>query len=195
MRPSALPDNRTIWSTQGLFTGWWLNTGPSGSVRMFVGDGSGWRFGDDGPDLAPGSSYHLVATYDGSNARLYVDGTLVSTGPNATMASNGGANVMRFGAFSTGPGQYWPGTLDDASFYPAVLTPSQVQAHYNRATSGSQATSAATATVTTTTATAPANTCAAGGVGCGPAGADVDCVHGYVVGDGTDLLRLPVAAL
>ena len=36
---------------------------------------------------------------------------------------------------------------------------------------------------------------AAGGVGGGAAGADVDCVDGYLVGDGADLLRLPVAAL
>ena len=62
---------------------------------------------------------------------------------------------MRFGAFSTGPGQYWPGTLDDASFYPAVLSASQVQAHYDASITGSLATSAATAVVTTV---APVNT-------------------------------------
>ena len=71
------------------------------------------------------------------------------------MAPNGGANVMRFGDFSTGPGQYWPGTLDDASFYPAVLSASQVQAHYDASITGSLATSAATAVVTTV---APVNT-------------------------------------
>ena len=154
VRPSELPDNRTIWSTQGTFNGWWLNTGPSGNVRMFVGDGSAWR-SQSGPVLNAGSRYHLVATYDGTNARLYVNGALVSTGPNATMAPNGGANVMRFGDFSTGPGQYWPGTLDDASFYPAVLSASQVQAHYDASITGSLATSAATAVVTTV---APVNT-------------------------------------
>ena len=121
VRPSELPDNRTIWATQGVFTGWWLNTGPTGNVRIFVGNGSTWRFDGSGPVLEAGGTYHLVATYDGSNARLYVNGTLASTGPAATMASNGGANVMRFGDFSTGPGQYWPGTLDEASFYPFAL--------------------------------------------------------------------------
>ena len=54
---------------------------------------------------------------------------------------------MRFGAFSTGPGQYWPGTLDDASFYPAVLSASQVQAHYDASITGGTATSTATAPV------------------------------------------------
>ncbi|MCP9485244.1 MAG: hypothetical protein MSC30_05260 [Gaiellaceae bacterium MAG52_C11] len=155
VRPSVLPVNKTIWATQGSFTGWWLNTGPSGEARIFVGDGSAWRFTGTGPVLAAGGSHHLVVTYDGANARLYLNGALASTGPTTTMSPNGGANVMRFGAFSTGPGQYWPGTLDEASFYPAVLTPSQVQAHYNASITGSLATSAATALVT---GSAPVNT-------------------------------------
>jgi hypothetical protein len=146
VRPSELPVNKTIWATQGNFTGWWLNTGPTGIVRIFVGDGFAWRLENTGPVLEAGGNYHLVATYDGSNARLYVNGALASTGPTATMASNAGANVMRFGAYSTGPGQYWPGTLDDASFYPTVLTPTQIQAHYT-ATTGSTATSTPTAPV------------------------------------------------
>ena len=120
-----------------------------------MGDGSSWKFDPNGPILNPGTTYHIVATYDGTNARIYLNGALVSTSPNVTMAANNGANVMRFGAYSTGPGQYWPGTLDEASFYSSVLSASQVQAHYNASSSGSQATSAQTATVT---ATAPVNT-------------------------------------
>jgi hypothetical protein len=96
--------------------------------------------------LNPGTTYHLVGTYDGANARLYVDGALVMTAA-ATMAPNGGANVMRFGAYSTGPGQYWHGKLDDASFYSSTLTPTQVQAHYAASVTGSTATSAPSAVV------------------------------------------------
>ena len=154
VRPSELPVNKTIWSTQGAFTGWWLNTDSTGEVRLFVGDGSGWRFDDSGPVLSAGSTYHLAATYDGTNARLYVNGALVSTGPNVTMAP-AAASVMRFGAFSTGPGQYWPGVLDEASFFPFALSSSQVQAHYSASVTGSQATSAATGVVTSA---APVNT-------------------------------------
>ncbi len=158
VKPSALPDNRTIWSTIGPgFAGWWLNTGPSGNVRMFIGNGSGFLFGADGPVLSGGQTYHLVATYDGSVSRLYVDGALVSTGPATTMAPDVGGNVMRFGAYSTGPGQYWPGVLDDASFYPYVLTASQIAADSDAAAYGSSAVSAQTAVVTAS-ATPPANT-------------------------------------
>ena len=122
---------------------------------MFVGDGSDWLFGPSGPVLEVGQTHHLVATYDGVAARLYVDGVLVSTGPNVSMASNAGGNAMRLGSASEFVGQFWPGTVDEASFYSTVLTPTQVQAHYVVSSTGSAATSGATTLVA---ALAPANT-------------------------------------
>ncbi len=131
VRPSKLPANATLWSTIGAgFTGWWLNTGPSGEARLFIGDGTAWRSQASATILNAGATYDVVGTYDGANARLYVNGALVATGPTTTMNGNVGSSPMRFGAYSTGPGQYWPGVLDDASFYTNVLTGTQVQAHY-----------------------------------------------------------------
>jgi hypothetical protein len=92
--------------------------------------------------LSPNQTYDVVATFDGTNSRLYVNGSLVSTGPNVTMTPSD--NVMRFGAHSSGPGQYWPGVIDDASFYGGVLTPAQVAAHYDTFANGANATSGAT---------------------------------------------------
>ena len=160
VEPSELPANKTIWSTMGGstgFAGWWLNTGPTGVIRMFIGNGSAWRFDSSGPALQAGSPYHLVATYDGALARVYVNGALVSTGPSTTMAPNVAGNVMRFGAYSTGPGQFWPGVIDDASFYPSALSATQVTSHYQAMAEGSTASSTQTAVVTQSS-TPPANT-------------------------------------
>jgi hypothetical protein len=145
VRPTALPVNTTIWATAGVFAGWWLNTDSSGRLRMFVGDGGAWRFAAAAPVLNPGTTYHLLVSFNGNNARLYVNGQLVSTGPHVTMAASP-TSLMRFGA-SNPAGQYWPGTLDEASFYRTALSPSQVQAHYNASITGSLATSTATAVV------------------------------------------------
>ena len=68
VKPSVLPANKTIWSTQELLRGWWLNTDVNGVARMFVGDGSSWQYSTAGPVLAPGERHHLVATYDGTRA-------------------------------------------------------------------------------------------------------------------------------
>jgi hypothetical protein len=156
VKPSVLPVNRTLWSTFDTFRGWWLNTNASGALRLFIGDGSAWQIAS-GPVLSAGVSHHLVATYDGTNARLYVDGALVATGPPVAM-NRAVVNGMRFGAPSGLAGQYWPGVLDDASFYPFALSSAQVGAHYQQSRgSGSSATSAQTAVVVAAT-TAPANT-------------------------------------
>ena len=162
---------------------------------MFVGDGSAWRFDDS--RAGPKRRQHLPPR---RHLRRHQRPPLRQRrarhrpGPNVAMAPTAAANVMRFGAFSTGPGQYWPGTLDDASFYPAALSSSQVQAHYSASVTGSLATSAATAVVTSS-ATAPVNTTPPAVSGARPAGADADCVDGELVGDGADHLQLPVAAL
>ena len=157
VKPSPGPiNNKTIWSTMGPdFAGWWLNTSSTGVPRMFIGDGSAWRYDASAPPLVAGTAYHLVATYDGSRARLYVNGALVSTGPVVAMAPDVAGSVMRFGAYSTGPGQYWPGVLDDASFYPSVLSAADVAAHYDASAYGSSALSGASGVVG---GTAPANT-------------------------------------
>src|SRR5581483_2468482 len=157
VRPSQLPVNKTIWSTIGPnFTGWWLNTGPNGQVRLFVGDGSAWQWQDPNVALAANTRYDIAATYDGTNARLYLNGALISTGPATTMNGNVAGSPMRSGAYSTGPGQYWPGTIDDASFYPSALSASLIAAHYNAGLSTPpSAASSATAVVS---AAAPAAT-------------------------------------
>jgi hypothetical protein len=135
VQTSTLAKGRTLWSTQGSNTGWSLNTGSSGSLRISIGDGSKLRVQDSGYVLQPGVRYHIIVTYDGSRARIYVNGSLVATGSAVTMVAPGASSPMRFGAPNGSPsqltGQYWPGTIDDASFYTRVLTGSQVAAHYS----------------------------------------------------------------
>lgn len=121
---------------------------------MFVGDGGAWRFDSSGPVLEPGQTYHLLVTYDGSVARLHVNGALVSTGPAVSMAPNAGANPMRLGSASSFVGQHWPGTLDEASFYPAPLAEAQILSHHDVSSTGSAATSPPTPVVV---ASPPAN--------------------------------------
>ena len=149
---------------------------------------------DGGPVLTPGERHHLVATYDGTRARLYVNGVLASTGPAATMAPNIATTPMRFGQH-VGAGQYWPGVIDDASFYPAALTASQVAAHYDASVNGSTVTSAATAVVGGAAPVAPSNTGLPVVSGTAQEGSDVVGVVGVVVGDGADFVCVSVAAL
>jgi hypothetical protein len=157
VRPSSLPDNRTIAAAQSSLTGWWLNTDVNGALRFFIGDGTAWRYAAPAPPLAANTTYDIVATYDGIAARLYVNGALVSTGPNATIATNIDGDPLRFGSASSFIGQFWPGVLDEAAFYSIALTAAQVSAQYNALQTGKDVVSAQTGIVAAAAATPPSN--------------------------------------
>lgn len=102
---------------------------PSGSFEFRVGTGTGSSV-LSGPAASLNEWAHLVGTYDGTTARFYVNGVLVSSSasgfsPNTTYG-------LRIGAGATeGPGAYfWPGRVDEVAVYSTALSTTQVQAHY-----------------------------------------------------------------
>lgn len=94
-------------------------------------DGDG---GSDGYSNIPpppvGRLVHLVYTYDGSKARLYVDGvnSQVGNGPGAIPAYADGRVV--FGDSVGGQFFKLKGLLDEIAFYDAALPEARVQAHF-----------------------------------------------------------------
>jgi hypothetical protein len=88
------------------------------------------------PRVKAGTLYHIVASYDGTTARLYVNGTLVNslvtayqpatTPVDLTIASRNGANYTR-------------AVIDDVSLYNYALSPAQVANHYALGRSGTLA--------------------------------------------------------
>ena len=69
--------------------------------------------------------HHLVATYDGSYIRFYVDGNFVGENLNQGTFSGGSQDSM----FWLGDG--WQGSMDDVRFYTRTLSASDVQALYH----------------------------------------------------------------
>ena len=67
--------------------------------------------------------YHIVATWDGSVARLYVDGVLNATSAATTYVPNSSAPFAlgsRMNAFS------WAGSIDHAAVYPVTLDATKI---------------------------------------------------------------------
>jgi hypothetical protein len=119
--------DRSGWVFFQRSTGW--------NLRMYNGNGTqnGWDI-TGGP--APLNEWtHVVAVWSGSAAKMYVNGVDV-TSPNA---GPGGYNAntteaFRVGALIDGDNGY-AGSLDEVAFYPAALTPEQINLHYITASS------------------------------------------------------------
>lgn len=83
--------------------------------------------------LFVGVWYHVVVTFDGTTAILYLNGINVAqttVGHNLTAGANA-YNIGRNPAYS---GDYFPGSLDEPAFYSGVLSAARVTARYNAGT-------------------------------------------------------------
>jgi len=119
--------NRSGWAffQRDAATGW--------NWRLYNGSGStvGW-------DLTGGSApldswSHVVGVWDGTTAKLYVNGVdtaAPNTGAGGYNAST--AAIFSVGAYDTGASPS-TGDMDEIAFYATALTDVQIQAHYNAA--------------------------------------------------------------
>lgn len=120
--------NRSGWAffQRADATGW--------NWRLYNGSGStaGWDL--TGGTAALDTWSHVVGVWDGTTAKLYVNG--VDTGAANTGA--GGYNASTAAIFSVGAydvgGSPSTGFIDEVAFYPTALSDTQIQAHYNAAT-------------------------------------------------------------
>ena len=73
---------------------------------------------------------HIVFTYEGRTARMYLDGTLLSERPDLpfSMMDNCAGGDLKFGAQIKDFPQYFNGTIDDIRVYRRSLTAAQVKA-------------------------------------------------------------------
>lgn len=84
--------------------------------------------------LTPGIWYHLAATFDGSQSKLYVNGVSEGTGSGtATIDSTFPLMVGRLNSNLDGSFQ---GQIDEFSFYSRALSASEIAAIYNAGSAG-----------------------------------------------------------
>jgi len=84
---------------------------------------------DSGQNPVAGQWQYISATYDGSTAHFYVNGVQVAQ--STFTGSVGSSNTWRIGAYGTGPGGFFDGTIDDVRIYNRALTPGEVQTDMN----------------------------------------------------------------
>jgi hypothetical protein len=126
------------WAKISIMTGgtsWIFSYGsPFQSASRFVGRlGSTFWAGGYNDDITFGTAqtntwFNMVATWDGSNARMYIDGSLVS-GPTSR-----GWNTVSSAAYvgaQTSGGEGWYGNIAQVLVYNRALTDAEVLQNFN----------------------------------------------------------------
>ncbi len=138
----------TTGSTE-FIAGKWLWESPDVNGRSYalyvLNDKLRFTISSDGTDpntgyaessttLSSGQWYHVVGTFDGSNIRVYVDGTLLGTTAKSSGISNENAVGTYLGIQNGGatPSSYFNGKIDEVFIYNKSLTTTQINQLYTQ---------------------------------------------------------------
>lgn len=107
------------------------NNGGSGFSALIGNNASGTIFVNGATTIQAGVKYHVVLTYDGINADLYVNGGLDATAviTNGTDFNPNTVAPFQIGARNGGDGYTYDGIIDEVAVYGYALTQAQVQRH------------------------------------------------------------------
>ena len=135
MKPHSfdgINNSRAAGTDSGSYQGWSFPLENDNTVIFTLGDGSSLSQ-IQSRQLATGSWYHIVGTYDpGSNtAELYIN--VRHEGSTTVSLSEGGA--LDLGEYGNN-GMYFKGILDDVRYYSGVLTPQEIFEIYRYGTRG-----------------------------------------------------------
>jgi hypothetical protein len=122
------------WPAGGA-TGWNLYLGTSGAWEFWINSGAG-MVSIPGGTSTLNAWHHIVGTFDGTNARLYVNGVAVASAALSSGYQPNTRGSVEIGQAEPGSGYYFPGQIQDAAVYTTVLSPTQVQRHYSVGTTG-----------------------------------------------------------
>ncbi len=151
---TGLPSGNSAFTIEGWFSRSgtpsvvgivaFFGTGGTSSEYAFIGiNGSNVIYGSAGTKTITSSTtaaintvYHVVLTYDGTTATLYINGTSAGSTSSGTVAIS--LSNMTIGSINAG--DYFPGTLDEVAIYGSALPAARVSAHYAAGTTAPSAT-------------------------------------------------------
>jgi hypothetical protein len=93
---------------------------------------------NDGTDVKSGVKpdadkwYFVVATYDGKESKIYVDGKLAATGDDAPSEVADTDAAINIGQNSDQEGRFFNGVIDEVKIYNRALSADEVAAHFKR---------------------------------------------------------------
>lgn len=121
-----------IDSRSSLNVGWNVFMLSGDKLSFRIGNGSTGIAADTTTTIATGTWYHFVGTYDGANAKIYLNGALEATSAPVTISPNLSFPTT-IGKQSYTTGSLWNGKIDEPAYWGGtVLDASQILAMYTK---------------------------------------------------------------
>lgn len=118
----AFGNPRTGWLIYQTDTGW--------NLRMYDNMGLATSVNITGGGVpSAGTWYHVVATYDGALAKLYVNGAKVAEAAQTSYVP-GASGGLAIGGRADGA-FWWSGSADEMALYSNALSDAEIASHYN----------------------------------------------------------------
>jgi N,N-dimethylformamidase beta subunit-like protein/concanavalin A-like lectin/glucanase superfamily protein len=114
--------------------GWAIYLAADGSWEFWINSGTG-MISVFGGTATLNTWQHLVGTFDGTTATLYVNGVAGGSGAVTAYQAQSG-NPLEIAQSEPGDNFYFPGQLEEAAVYGTALSATQVQHHYSVGTTG-----------------------------------------------------------
>lgn len=124
-----------FWNTVDGYDMWYQDSGAGGRVGFGIGTANGTirKHASLTTALLPSHLYHIVGTFDGSYARLYVNGgEVAATAYDQPLAYLGGGIRIGGGVYHSyyGGWQYYRGIIDQVAIYPRAMGADEIRTRY-----------------------------------------------------------------
>jgi hypothetical protein len=119
----------TVTSGTASVTGIYFSLGPSSdNVYLGIITNNGNKYATSSTTISTTSFVNLCGTYDGSNIRLYLNGTLIATQAQTGTITNSG--IGRLSGYDSNT-EIWDGYISAFSLYNRALSAAEVLQNYN----------------------------------------------------------------
>jgi hypothetical protein len=115
--------------------GWAVYLGPNNTWEFWINSGAGMT-GISGGTASPNAWHHVVGTFDGTAATLYINGVAVASAALTSAYQPQTRAAVEIGQSEPGDNYYFPGQLEEPAMYATALSPSQIQHHFSVGTAG-----------------------------------------------------------
>lgn len=111
--------------------GWALYQLSGGTTLAFqVADGTNYNESSASSAIGTGSWHHVCGTYDGTTARLYIDGVLSQSFASGFSANTSGQTLISELNFNGTPSDFFHGFIDEFSVHSGALSAQQIAGLY-----------------------------------------------------------------